>query len=530
MAENLDFKRVSLYNRVMENITETVKISQSEYSALKSKVSELEALVKWYEEQYRLSQRRQFGASSEKSEVDGQLGLFDEAENTADKKTAEPTIEEITYTRKKREGKRADDLSGLPVEVIKYELPEGERGCPECGDAMRKIGKEVRRELAVIPAQVKVTEHERDVYACGNCEKTADHTPIVKAPMPEPVIKGSLASPSAVAHIMNQKYVLYSPLYRQEKEFERQGVALSRQTMANWIIKASDDWLEPLYARLRAELLKNEVLHADETTLQVLRELGKAARSESYMWLYRTSGCAPNPIALYDYQPTRSSAHPKRFLEGWTGYLHTDGYSGYHALSGITVVGCWAHARRKFDEALTALKPEDRPNSNAQKGLDFCNQLFALEKKFENLEFSERHKERERQSRPIAEAFFAWAHNLNAVPKLALGKAVEYALKQKSWLMNVFSDGRLELSNNRAERSIKPFVMGRKNWLFCNTQKGARASAVVYSIIETAKETGLKPFEYLKFVFETMPNTTTSQIDNLLPWSETLPDCCKAGR
>jgi transposase len=514
----------------MEHIAETVQISQTEYASLKAKVSELEALVKFYEEQYRLSQRRQFGASSEKTALDGQLGIFDEAENTADPKAAEPTVEEIAYTRKKREGKRADDLSGLPVETIKHELSEDERACPQCGETMRKIGKEVRRELTVIPARVKVTEHERAVCACENCEKNADRTPVVKAPMPEPVIKGSLASPSAVAHIMTEKFVTYTPLYRQEQNWKRQGVNLSRQTMANWVIRCADDWLEPLYERLRVKLLEDGVLHADETTVQVLHEPGKAARSESYMWMYRTSGGAKRRIALYDYQPTRSSAHPKRFLEGWTGYLHTDGYSGYHALSGITVVGCWAHARRKFDEALTSLKPEDRPNSNAQKGLDFCSQLFALEKKFENLEPLERQKTREKQSKPIAEAFFIWARNLNAVPKLALGKAVEYALKQKSWLINVFADGRLELSNNRAERSIKPFVMGRKNWLFCNTQKGARASAVVYSIIETAKENGLKPFDYLKFIFETMPNTTTSQIDSLLPWSETLPDCCKAAR
>jgi transposase len=514
----------------MSSIIKTVEIPQTEYASLKSKVSELEALVKWYEEQYRLSQRRLFGASSEKSETDGQLGIFDEAENTADPKAAEPTVEEIAYTREKREGKRADDLSGLPVETIAYELSEEERVCPQCGETMRKIGKEIRRELTVIPAQVKVTERERVVCACENCEKNSDHTPVVKAAMPEPVIKGSLASPSAVAHIMTEKFVTYTPLYRQEQNWKRQGVALSRQTLANWVIRCADDWLEPLYERLRAELLKNEVLHADETTLQVLREPRKKARSESYMWLYRTSGGAPNHIALYDYQPTRSSAHPKRFLEGWTGYLHTDGYSGYHALSNLTVVGCWAHARRKFDEALTALKPEDRPNSNAQKGLDFCNRLFALEKIFENLSPNERQQAREKQSRPIAEAFFAWAKGLNVLPKSALGKAIEYAAKQEKWLMNFFLDGRLELSNNRAERSIKPFVMGRKNWLFCNTQKGARASAVVYSVIETAKENGLKPFDYLKFIFETMPNITTSQIDALLPWGETLPACCKTAR
>jgi transposase len=484
--------------------------------------------VKWYEEQYRLSQRRLFGASSEKTAPDGQLGIFDEAENTADPKAAEPTPEEIAYTRKKRVGKRADDLSGLPVEIVRHALCDEEKICPQCGETMSAIGKEVRRELTVIPARVKVTEHEREVRACANCEKNAEHTPVVKAPVPEPVIKGSLASPSAVAHIMTEKFVTHTPLYRQEQEWKRRGVALSRQTMANWVIRCADDWLEPIYERLRLKLLEDGVLHADESPIQVLHEPGKAARTNSYMWMYRTSGGAERKIALYEYQPTRSSSHPKRFLQGWSGFLHTDGYSGYHAIGGVTAVGCWAHARRKFDEALTSLKPEDRKASQARKGLEFCNRLFDLEKDYKNLPPEERKKARAEHSRPVADAFFAWAKGLNALPKLALGKAVEYAVKQEKWLMNVFADGRLELSNNRGERSIKPFVMGRKNWLFCNTQKGARASAVVYSILETAKENGLRPFEYLKFVFETMPNITTSQIDALLPWSETLPDNCKA--
>jgi transposase len=424
-----------------------------------------------------------------------------------------------------RRGKRADDFSGLPVEVIEYDLSDEEKAQ---NGALRPIGKEVRRELTVVPARVKVTEHIRRVYAIDDEE--SGETAILKASMPEPVIKGSLASPSAVAHIMTEKFVTYTPLYRQEQNWKRQGVALSRQTMANWVIRCAGDWLEPLYERLHAELLKNEVLHADETTLQVLHEPGKKARSEPYMWLYRTSGCAGRKIALYNYQPTRSSAHPKRFLQSWTGYLHADGYSGYHAIGGITVVGCWAHVRRKFDEALTALKPEERKDSQAQKGLDYCNRLFALERTFENVSPDERQKVRAEHSRPVAAAFFAWAKGLNVLPKSALGKAIEYTAKQEKWLMNFFLDGRLELSNNRAERSIKPFVMGRKNWLFCNTQKGARASSVVYSLIETAKENSLKPFEYLKFVFETMPSITTSQIDALLPWSETLPADCKAGR
>ena len=251
------------------------------------KISELELLIRWYQERLRLNARKKYGSPSEQTD-NGQLGFFDEAEATADKKAAEPDIEQITYTRKKRVGKREEDFSGLPVETVVHELPEDKQTCPECGEQLHVMGKETRKELTIVPAQVKVTEHIRHIYSCRNCEKTAMSVPVVKAPMPEPVIKGSAASPSAVAHIMAQKYVTYTPLYRQEQEFLRQGISLSRQTMANWMVKASTDWLEPVYEKLRAELLKNETLHADETTVQVLREPGRKAVAESFMWLYRT--------------------------------------------------------------------------------------------------------------------------------------------------------------------------------------------------------------------------------------------------
>ena len=305
----------------MRNDTSTVTISTSEYESLKAREAELEqekaeleALIKYYEEQLRLAKHRQFGSSSEKAQLPEQLGLFDEAENTTDPGQPEPELEEITYKRRKRAGKREDDLSGLPVEVIEYTLPESEQICPDCGGALHTMGCDVRRELEVIPAQVKVTEHRCEVYGCRTCENNSDHTTIVKAPTPEPLIKGSLASPSAVAHIMNQKYVMCVPLYRQEQAWLREGVYLSRQTMANWVIRCTEDLFELLYERMKSRLLGHELLHADETVCQVLREPGKKANTNSYMWLYRTSGDAKHPIILYEYQPTRSSAHPKRFL------------------------------------------------------------------------------------------------------------------------------------------------------------------------------------------------------------------------
>lgn len=512
----------------MENTAETLNWEEK-YKQSEIKNRELEALVKFYEEQIRLAKHRQFGASSEKTESSEQLGLFDEAENTSDPKAEEKvTIDEITYKRKKRIGKREADLSGLPVETIEYELSESEQVCPECGEALHCMSTEERCEVKIIPATFKAVRHIKHIYACRNCEKTNDHTPIVTAPAPEPLIKNSLASASAVAHIMVEKYVKAVPLYRQEQSFQRDGINLSRQTMANWMIKCAEDWLEPVYNRMKEQLLKQEVLHADETVLQVLQEPGKKANTNSYEWLYRTSGCAEHPIVLYEYQPTRSSSHPKRFLEGFSGYLHTDGYAGYHNLQNITVVGCWAHARRKFDEALKAAAPEYRKGSNAEKGLDYCNRLFELERGFAELTADARQKKRQELSLPLAEEFLSWAHSFANTTKSPFKTAVEYLIGQWLYLKNVFPDGRLELSNNRAERSIKPFVIGRKNWLFSNSQKGATSSSVIYSIIETAKENGLKPFEYLKFLFETLPNCTMAKVDELLPWSEPVQERCKA--
>ncbi len=509
----------------LQKTTENTTELECENANLKTRVSELELLVKFYEEQIKLAKHKQYGASSEMTRCE-QLGLFDEVENEADKKQPEPTVETITYSRKKRVGKRDEDLSALPVERIEYTLPEGEV-CAECGEALHTMSCDVRKELKIIPAQVKVVEHVQHIYSCRNCEKQNDHVPIVKAAAPSPVIKGSIASPSAVAQIMVQKYVNAMPLYRQEMDFLRNGVMISRQTMANWMIKCAVDWLEPIYVLMKKQLCKCEVIHADETVLQVLQELGKSANTNSSMWLYRSSG-SYNPIVLYEYQPTRSSAHPKRFLEGYTGYLHTDGYAGYHNLpSEIIVVGCWAHARRKFDETLKTIPLKERSGSKAFEGLEYCNRLFALERKYEELPQQKRYEQRLEKSKPVAEAFFCWANSVNALPKSLLGKAVHYALGQRKYLENVFLDGRTELSNNRAERSIKPFVIGRKNWLFCNSTKGAHASSVIYSVIETAKENNLKPFEYLEYLLETIPNTTTASLDKLLPWSEEIPIKCK---
>jgi len=507
----------------MENAVKTTENWPEIIAGKDARITELEALVKFYEEQFRLAKHRQFGASSEKSEYDlSQLTLFNEAEITADENIPEPEITTVKEHYRKRTRLTKDKLpEDLPVEEVCYELPENERICPDCGHGLRVMGHESREELVLIPATAKIRRHISATYACRHCETHSDHVPIVKSEMLNPVIKSSFASPEAVAHIAAQKFVMGVPLYRQEQEWKRSGIMLSRQTMSNWLIKATEKWLEPIYEELKRRLVERDVLHADETTLQVLREPGKTAQSKSYMWLYRTGGDAEHPIVLYEYQPSRKHEHPEAFLKNFKGYLHADGYDGYHALpENITVVGCWAHLRRKFDEALKIIDKEKREGTDSLRGKRYCDQLFEIERDLASLMPEERFEKRQEFSRPVMEEFFAWINSLGALPKNPLGIARHYALSQRKYLERYLLDGRLEISNNRAERSIKPFVIGRKNWLFANTVRGAKASAVIYSLIETVKENGLNPYEYLARVFRVAPNLADGDsMEMLLPWN-----------
>lgn len=512
---------------------ETIEELEQRNARLEQQNAELSAKLKWYEDQFRLAQHKRFGASSEKTHPD-QLDLFNEAEVLASPEAAEPEVEQVTYSRKKSKGSREAKLEHLPVETVVYELQADEQNCACCGEALHEMSTETRNEIAVIPAEVKVIRHVRQVYSCRRCEREEIRTPIVTAPMPNPVQPGSLASPSAVAYVMSQKYVDSQPLYRQEQQFARLGLTISRQTLANWMIQGADRWLSLLTARMKAHLLAQDIAHADESSLQVLREPGKSAESKSYMWLYRTGRTGPK-IVLYDYQPTRSGEHPRNYLVGFKGYLHVDGYAGYHKVANVTLVGCWAHARRMYDEALKALpKTVQDPGATAAKqGLDFCNQLFAIEREWKEVSSEERHAARQKQSRPVLDAYLGWLNQMRSrtLPRSLVGKAIAYSLNQWNKLTAFMLDGRLELDNNRSERSIKPFVLGRKNWLFANTPRGAKASATIYSVIETAKENGLNPFQYLKHLFEQMPQLENPEdpeaLDRLLPWSTSLPLTCR---
>lgn len=515
------------YTMVIENL-------QKRLAELEQENADLTAKMNWLMEQVRLGRHRQFGPSSERTDLGQLMFLFNEAETTIELEPvpAESEKDTITYQRKKQKGHRETVLKDLPVERVEHRLPEEKQVCQICGDHLHEMSTEVHRRLVIIPAQAKIVEDVQYIYSCRRCEHEDMTTPIVSAPMPAPVIPGSLASPSAVAYIMVQKYLDAMPLYRQEQQFARLGVELSRQTLANWIIYAADIWLTVIYDRMHELLLQRDILHADETTVQVLHERGRAAQTKSYMWVYRTGREAPH-IILYEYQETRAGEHARKFLAGFKGYLHVDGYQGYNSLPNVTILGCWSHSRRKFDEALKAL-PEGKKTAPvaAQKGLQFCNHLFEIERKLKDATPDERYEGRLKESRPVLDAFLAWLNQQKpqVLPKSAFGKAINYCLGEWNKLEAFLLDGRLEIDNNRSERSIKPFVIGRKNWLFANTPRGAQASATIYSMMETAKENGLNPFHYLSYLLEKLPNlhiNDKSALDELLPWSTSLPQYCR---
>lgn len=531
MVRKLRLSGIIVYMNMQDNPTEIIEQLHDKILNLELQNAALDAKLKWYEEQFRLSRQKQFGASSEKTSPE-QINLFNEAEDISNPKFEEPTIEMITYHRKKKQvGQREDKLRDLPVEVIEYRIEEHERACPICQNIMHEMSTQIRQEVHVIPAQVIIKQHVQHIYSCRQCAKEQIKTPIIKAAMPLPILPGSLASSSILAYIIDQKYTNSMPLYRQEQQLSRLGFELSRQTMANWVLGVADPWLKIIYDRLHEGLLKRNILHADETILQVLKEPGRSAQSKSYMWLYRTGREGP-PIVLYEYQTTRASKHPDKFLSGFEGYLQTDGYSAYGKLTGIISVGCWAHARRKYTEALKALPAEqkDKPVA-ASVGLAYCNKLCAIEKQLADVSDEERYTKRLEQSKPLLDEFYVWLkkQKQQTIPKSAFGQAITYCLNQWDNLNNFLLDGRLESTNNRAERSIKAFVIGRKNFMFSNTPKGARGSAIIYSIIETAKANNLKPYNYLLYLFEQLPNvdlTDPDVIDSLLPWSDTLPGEC----
>ena len=486
-------------------------------------------------EQLRLLIDNRFGPSTERYNVQQQELVFDEAESLIEadeaadtEDDAEPEQPAAPRGKRRRRGGRAPLPPELPRVEIIHDLPSEEGHCSEDGQALTCIGEEVSEQLDIVPARVQVLRHVRRKYACRACEEGVQTAPMPAQPLPK-----SNASPGLLAYIATAKYQDALPLYRQEGMFQRLGLDVSRNTLARWMGQLGE-LAEPLIRHMRAELVRGGLIHMDETTVQVNTEPGRTASSPSYMWVQR-GGPPDAAIVLFDYEASRSGAVPRRLLEGYDGALLTDGYEGYAQVvrdNGITHAGCWAHARRKFVEARKA-QPKGK-KGKADWAVNHIAKLYQVEREAWDRPVAERERLRAERSRPLIEELECWlTQTLRQVPpKSALGKALRYLQGQWPRLTRFLDDGRIPLDNNPAENAIRPFVVGRKNWLFSQTPQGAHASAVLYSLIETAKINGLEPYDYLLDVFTHLPAARDdAEVIALLPWNreQSLPAAARAG-
>ena len=504
-----------------------VAVLENKIQEQQAQIEELKRKLEHMNEVFANAQRARFGQSSEqKSYVLGkdQLSLFNEAEEAQDHKAEEPTSDTVLIAAHERKKKRsqAEMLNQLPEEEVLLKIPEEQLVCGKCGGKMKPIGKKfLRHEMQIIPKQIKLLAYYAVTYACDSCEKDTGFAHITAVKPPVPLMKHSLASASTVAYIMTQKYVDGLPLARQEKIWAREGISLSRATMANWVIQCSQSWLKPLYKHMKQELLTHSVIHADETVVQVLKEEGKPATSESRMWLYASAALLRHQVRIFEYQPDRSGKRPESFLRGFAGCLVTDGYAGYNQVQNVTHCGCWAHARRKWREAM----PEGATvkTSKAAVGFQYCNKLFAEERKCAPYQPKYRQEYRQNRELPLLEEYYAWLNTVHPEKGSKLEEAVRYSLNQKQRLMAYLDHGEVPISNNLAENAIRPFTLGRKNWLFCDTPKGAEASAIVYSLVESAKANGVEPFAYLQHVLVQLPylgkTHSHEELETLMPWA-----------
>ena len=488
--------------------------------------------------------RRRFGSSSEKHEpdeqisfmeMDGKIIFFNEPEAVADEETGETSETAPRRKPKKKQGKREEDLEGLPVVMVEHSMTETELERLFGKEGWKRLPDEVYRRYGFTPAKVEVEEHHVKVYAGKKTDE------IVKSPHPERLLRGSLVSPSLEAAIMNAKYVNAAPLYRQEQEFERYGLHVSRQNMANWTIQCADRYLAVLYDCLHEKMYDYHVLQADETPVLVNRD-GRPAGSKSYMWVYRTGRMyADRQIVLYEYQRTRNASHPREFLKDFSGICVTDGYQVCHTIENeredLMIAGCWSHARRRFDEAVKALPKAKQKDSRAYLALTMIQAIYREEKQLKELPAQERQNRRQLNVKPLVEAYFVWVReNLSKAPqKSKTWEGFSYSLNQEKYLKVFLDDGEVPIDNNAAEQSIRGFCIGKKNWVMIDTVAGAKSSAIIYSIAETAKANNLKPYDYFEYLLTEIPkhldDTDRNFLDDMLPWSPNLPaNCRKPGK
>jgi len=526
-------------NSCDKSILITLILSQQEI--IKAQTAQIEDLNRKMDnmlETLAIMRNDKFGRKSEAGMIDeNQLNFFNEMESEAEKfNGVEPIITEVvpSYTRKKK-GKRKEDLSGFKVTVVPHDIPEEElkKLFP---NGYKHMPDEVYTKLEFHPATYEVLEHHIKVYA----EKNGDR--IVRASHPKEMLDKSIATPSLTAAIINAKYTNAVPLYRQEKEFERNEVHISRQVMANWVIRASERYISLVYDRMKDELLKSPVTHADETPVLVNKD-GRKGTHKNYMWVYRTGEkCDMHPVVIYDYKKERKAEHPREFLNGYKGTLVCDGYQVYHSLSAerpdeLKVAGCWTHSKRFFTNAIKAAKKNnskfDEKKTLAYDAATQIANIYHVDNLLSDLTPEERLEKRQITVKPLVEAFFAWvkSHRDDVLPESATGKGFTYCLNQETYLKQFLNDGLIPLDNNAAERAIRPFCIGKKNWEMIDTTNGAEASAMLYSIVETCKANDIKIYEYLEHILTEIPKYVDGKDDSflndMLPWSEKLPEKCR---
>lgn len=514
---------------------------------LRSAIDELRSLKANLEETIAEFRRKFFGTGSEKTPSD--------TEPSSDRQETQSDDDKVNvngYTRpRKNKSKRNDMYPDIPVRDVICKVPEKDRYCPYCNAPMVPIANTfIREELRIIPARVERVRYLQETLICPECRKDGDGT-IIKADAPASLMKHSPLSPSIGAFVIFHKIFMNTPYYRQETAAFQYGIKLPRETMANWLIYCGQEYFLPIFEKMHSLLLNRDIIHADETTCQVLREENKTAESTSYMWIYASGSDGLPKIILYDYQPGRAGAYPREFLAGFSGLLQCDGYQGYNAVEDVILVCCMAHCRRKFFEAVPAARrkklklldinseetipDQDIPAESkwpdmipAEIGLAHCNKLFHIEQGLKALETEERSRKRRELETPVWDSFWKWLATVDPLGGSKLAKAVTYANNHKDTLVNYMLDGKCEISNNRAERCAKSYAIGRKNSLFHTSVDGAQASAVMYSIVETAKANGLNVLQYLYMVLLYMPDykNEPAGIEQLLPWSEFMKEYC----
>lgn len=530
-------------NEQVALLTKMLSDSQKQVTALSKQSGELSQQIANLTETLNYFKKQLFGSKSEmssKTVADVSDPTSDEAEDSSKDENQKAAVntksiatetETITYTRKKKERKpkstRDELYASLPVVEEYHPLTDEEKICEFCGSEMEHLGWQcVREEIRIKQAEVVRVKILQETAKCNLCDKEDDKFTYIKSEVPDPLINHSNASASVVAYIMWLKYGLYLPTYRQEKSFQQLGAIISRATMSRWIYTCSEKFFEPIYERLHELAIMRDILHADETTCQVLHEEGRTAEQTSYMWLYCTAVSDGLPvIALYDYQPGRGGYHAKNFLKEFSGYLVCDGYGGYNVLTNVIRCACLVHIRRKWRDAIPSGKAALNKELSAVKGYTFFNDLFELERQYQDDSPEERKAKRIKDQEPLWKEFKEWLDTLEAAGGSKLDSAIKYTRNQWPYVQNYMLDGRIPLANQAAENSARPYAVGRKNFLFHSSVKGARSAAVVLSIIETAKRNNLNVLSYLTHLLTEMPGQLkngSEGIDDLLPWSESM--------